>query len=85
MKSLRMLVLVFAVGAFPSFLMQAHAQQEVDPDHFDQPTAAKANAQTSKAQTNHRATAADHHARTHLKAASKHNGGKPNHHQVQTS
>src|SRR5208283_2808654 len=58
MKSLRMLVLIVAVGAWSPFLMQAHAQQEVDPDHFDQPAAA----QDAKAQTNHHATAASHQA-----------------------
>jgi len=75
MKSLRMLVLMFAVGAFSPFLMQAHAQQEVDPDHFDQAPAAKA-------QSNHHATAANHQAQKHVRTASKRNGGKANHHQV---
>jgi len=83
MKSLRMLVLMLAIGAFSPFLMQAHAQQEVDPDHFDQTPAAKANVNTLKAQTNHHAAAADHQARKHQRTASKRYGGKANHHQVQ--
>jgi len=48
MKALRMLVLMLAVGVFPVFLMQAHGQQEVDPDHFDQPLAAKQSAEKLK-------------------------------------
>jgi len=79
MKSLRMLVLILAVGAWSPFLMQAHAQQEVDPDHFEQPAAAQA----AKAQTNHRATAANHQAPKHVKTASKHSLKKANHRQVQ--
>jgi hypothetical protein len=79
MKSLRILVLMFAVGAFSPFLMQANAQQEVDPDHFDQPAAAQA----AKAQTNHHATAANHQAPKHVKTASKHTGRKSNHHLAQ--
>jgi len=59
--------------------MQAHAQQEVDPDHFDQPAAAQA----AKAQTNHHATAASHQAPKQAKTASKRTGKKSNHHQVQ--
>jgi len=72
-----MLVLMLAVGAFSPFLLQAHAQQEVDPDHFDQAPAAKANVSTS-----HHASA-NHQAPKHVRTASKHNGGKPKHHQVQ--
>lgn len=85
MKSLRMFVLALAVGVFPSFLMQAHGQQEVDPDHFDQSAAAKANINTSKTQTNHRATAANHQPRKHPSTASKQTGRKPNHYQGQAS
>ncbi len=85
MKSLRMFVLTLAVGVFPVFLMHAHGQQEVDPDHFDPPPAAKANVYTVKAPTNHNATAADHQARKHASTASKHTGRKPNQHQVQAS
>jgi len=78
MKSLRMLVLMVAVAAFSPFLMQAHAQQEVDPDHFDQPAAASSNV-SSKAQTKHSAVA--NHKQ--VKVASKHNGRKSNHRQAQ--
>ncbi len=85
MKSLRMFVLTLVVGVFPVFLMQAHGQQEVDPDHFDQPPVAKANVHTLKAQTNHRSTTPDHQVRKHATTASKRTGRKPNHYQDQTS
>jgi hypothetical protein len=77
MKSLRALVLMLAVGAFPGFLMQAHAQQEVDPDHFDQPSA-QANVNGSKAQNHHKATAANQH-HSNVKLAGKHSAAKSHH------
>jgi len=73
MKSLRMLALMFAVGAFS---VMAYAQQEVDPDHFDQPAAYAA-----KSQANH--APANHHGRKNLKTASKHNIKKSRHHTAQ--
>ncbi len=83
MKSLRMLVLMFAVGAFSPFLMQAHAQQEVDPDHFDQPAAAaQAKVSPSKAQASHHASA-NHQAAKGVNTASKHNNKKSKHRQAQ--
>ena len=42
MKSLRNLVLMLAVAAVSFSATQAFSQQEVDPDHYDQPIAAKA-------------------------------------------
>jgi len=74
MKSLRALVLTLAVGTFPGFLMQAHAQQEVDPDHFDQPVA------QAQAQNHHKATAAHNQHHSNVKLASKHSAGKSHHH-----
>jgi hypothetical protein len=41
MKSLRMMVLMLAVAAVSFSATQAFSQQEVDPDHYDQPLAAK--------------------------------------------
>jgi len=79
MKSLRALVLMLAVGASPGFLMQAHAQQEVDPDHFDQPSA-QANVQGSKAQNHHKAAAVHNQHRSDVKLAGKHSAGKSHHH-----
>ena len=82
MKSLRMLVLMFAVGAFSPFLMQAHAQQEVDPDHFDQAPVASAKVSPSKAQAGQHASA-NHQAGKRVNTASKHSGKRAKHHQVQ--
>lgn len=65
MQILRVAALVLSLG-----LMSAYAQQEVDPDHFDQP-ASKPVAQ----QVNH-AAAQHHHSRQVL--ASKH-AAKKNH------
>ena len=85
MKSLRMLVLMLALGVLPAFLMQAYGQQEVDPDHFDQAPAAKPAVHTPKAQTNHHAMAANHQPRKPTRTASKHMVKKPNHHQAEAS
>jgi cytoskeletal protein RodZ len=74
MKSLRALVLMLAVGTFSGFLMQAHAQQEVDPDHFDQAVA------QAKAQSHHKATAAQNQHHSNVKLASKHSAAKSHHH-----
>jgi hypothetical protein len=70
---------MLAVEAFPGFLMQAHAQQEVDPDHFDQPIA-QANVNGSKAQNHHKAMAANNQHHSNVKLASKHSAGKNHHH-----
>ena len=79
MKSLRALVLMLAVGAFAGFSMPAHAQQEVDPDHFDQPSA-QAMSNGSKAQNHHQATAAHNQHHRNVKLASKHSAAKKSHH-----
>jgi hypothetical protein len=63
---------MLAVGTFPGLLMQAHAQQEVDPDHFDQPVA------QAKAQNHYKATAHNQH-HSNVKLASKHSAGKSHH------
>jgi hypothetical protein len=41
MKTLRMTVLMLAVAAVSFSSTQAFSQQEVDPDHYDQPVVAK--------------------------------------------
>jgi hypothetical protein len=66
MKSIRTMLLVFAVTVIPFTAQWALAQQEVDPDHYDYPTAAKpaAMARSNKA-------AVHHHARSNANLASK--------------
>jgi hypothetical protein len=66
MKSLRIAALILALGAFSINSLPANAQQEVDPDHYDQPAAAQASA----AQSHKQAAAAQHHS--NVKLASKH-------------
>ena len=69
MKSLRILVLMLAVGGFPAFVVQGLGQQEVDPDHFDQSSAATINAHTTKAQKNDMSMRGDHQRRKHARAS----------------
>jgi hypothetical protein len=69
MKALRMLALMFAVG---SFSLMAYAQQEVAPDHFDQPSVS-----ASKAPANHHASV--NQAHKNVKTASKHSLKKTKH------
>ena len=57
MKSLRLSALMLALGVFSTFSMPAHAQQEVDPDHFDQPVAASSHVRNAKTDSNHKMTA----------------------------
>ena len=63
MKSLRTMALMLVVAAVSFSAKQSFAQQEVDPDHFDQPIAAKAPA--------HKVTA-HHYAHSKTNLASKH-------------
>jgi hypothetical protein len=62
---------MLAVG---SFSVMAYAQQEVDPDHFDQPAVSSA-----KAPANHHASA-KHQGQKNVNTASKHSVNKSKHH-----
>ncbi|MGB7554014.1 MAG: hypothetical protein WBM04_06555 [Candidatus Korobacteraceae bacterium] len=84
MKLFRLLTLILAIGVFSAFPMHAFAQQEVDPDHYDQPAAVQANAHGSKAQGNHKMASAHHQGQNHTRLASKHSG-KANHHRAHVS
>jgi hypothetical protein len=68
MKSLRIAALILALGAFSINSLPASAQQEVDPDHYDQ--SATAPTKGSAAQSHKKVTAAQHHSNANL--ASKH-------------
>ena len=68
MKSLRITALMFALGAFAITSLPAHAQQEVDPDHYDQPAAAPVQAKAAPKQ--HKAVANKQH-KSNVKLASK--------------
>ena len=81
MKLFRLLTLMLAIGVLPAFLIQARAQQEVDPDHYEQAQAAQANVHGSKAQGDHKIAHAHHRGHGNARVASKHSG-KGNHHQA---
>ena len=66
MKFLRTMVLMLAVMVVSFSGTQVFAQQEVDPDHYDQPVAEK-----SAAKTPAHKVSAGNHARGHKKLASK--------------
>ncbi len=81
MKLFRLLTLILAIGVFSAFPMHADAQQEVDPDHYEQAPAAQVNAHSSKAQGDHKVANAHHQGQNHTRLASKHSG-KVNHHRT---
>ena len=70
MKSLRISALMLALSAFSIGSIPAHAQQEIDPDHFDQPATAKAavkapvHSATAHKQVRGKTSAANHHAKS---------------------
>lgn len=68
MKWFRMSALILAL-LFSICSIPAHAQQEVDPDHFDQPGTAATHAHGSARQSFHRAAAAQDPANTKLASA----------------
>lgn len=60
MKSLRISALMLALGAFSVCSFPAHAQQEVDPDHFDQPRMYATQTRGLMTQSAHNANAQQH-------------------------
>jgi hypothetical protein len=74
MKSLRTMVLVLAVGVVSFSATQAFSQQEIDPDHYDQPLAAKPAAKAPA----HKVTA-QYHADGRTSLASKHTKQRHSH------
>lgn len=72
MKSLRYVVLMMAVGAACIFPMRAYSQQEVDPDHFDQPAKVAA----PKLQSTQRVASAHHHHHINRTVATRHRGSR---------
>jgi hypothetical protein len=82
MKSLRSLVLMLVVTTFPSFLVPAYAQQEIDPDHFDQVQTNAASAPKSLAAQK---PASSQHRSSHVRLASKRSSNRSHHHQTHAS
>ena len=66
MKSIRTMLLVFAVTVIPFTAQRALAQQDVNPDHYDSPTPAKPAAMARSNQA-----AVHHQARSNANPASK--------------
>ena len=71
MKSLRVLALMFLVGAVPVCLNRAYAQQEVSPDHYDYPAAQQSNASVAKTTKTHHHSVAYRQSHKHLQTAGK--------------
>ena len=85
MKLIRQLALMVVMVAFPTLVLQAQGQQEVDPDHFEQ--SAHANAQGLKAQGGHQAASAksaSYRGHARVRTASK-QSGKSNHRRARVS
>ena len=72
MKSLRISALKLALGAFSICSVPAHAQQEVDPDHFDQPSTLWTHARGSKTQGHRDVTVARRRTNKELSRAASH-------------
>jgi hypothetical protein len=79
-KLFRLLALMLAIGVVPMFSILTQAQQEVDPDHYEQGPVAQAKGPAAKAQVAQKGAA--HHSHTRL--ASKHSG-RVNHHRTRVS
>jgi len=67
---------MLALGAFSLSSLPAHAQQEVDPDHYDQGAAAPVHSQS-----HHKAMSSKSGHQGNVKMASKHSH-KAHHHHV---
>lgn len=67
MKTLRTMALMLVVAAVSFSAKQSFAQQEVDPDHYDQPIAAKPAVKTPshKASAHPKANLASKHGKQH--------------------
>jgi hypothetical protein len=70
MKHTAAAVALLAVSAISVFSVRAHAQQEVDPDHFEQSSAKITNSNV------HKAAPIRHHSQGNARIASKHGGNK---------
>ena len=75
MKSLSICFLMLVLGTFSICSIPAHAQQEVDPDHFDQPSTSPKHVQGSNPQSHHAVTAAQRRANRKRASAHSHQSG----------
>jgi hypothetical protein len=72
MKALRSFVFLMAVGVFPAFLMQAYAQQEVDPDHYEQASAKAVSVSANHAKHSGSSSHKNYSHSKHMSASSHH-------------
>ena len=72
MKSLKICSLMLALGTSSIWSIPVHAQQDVDPDHFDQPSTFSRHVQGSNPQSHHTATAAERLANRERASAHSH-------------
>ncbi|HEX8896792.1 MAG TPA: hypothetical protein VF783_25985 [Terriglobales bacterium] len=75
MKSLKICSLMLALGTSSIWSIPVHAQQDVDPDHFDQPSTFSRHVQGSNPQSHHTATAAQRLANRKRASAHSHQSG----------
>jgi hypothetical protein len=78
MKSLRLLIFLLALAVVTLLPGRAYAQQEVEPDHFDQPAASIA---SSKAH-NSKMASVSHHSHANARASSRYAARKGHHRSV---
>jgi len=77
MKALRISALMLAVAVFSICSIPVLAQQEVDPDHFDQPTVASTHARSAKTQNHHSANTPQRNTNKKLASAPSHKTNPP--------
>jgi len=72
MKPVRALVLVLALAMVPACLIRAYGQQEISPDHFDEPVATQPHTSAAKAPKVHHNGVAYQHPHKHVQRAARH-------------
>ena len=77
MKGLRISALMLAVAVFSICSIPAHAQQEVNPDHFDLPTVASTHARSVKTQNHLSANTTERKTDKKLASAPSHKTNPP--------
>ena len=77
MKASRISALMLALAVFSICSIPVHAQQEIDPDHFDQPSAASTHIRGAKTQNRHSANTAQRNTNKKLASAPSHKTNPP--------
>lgn len=77
MTALRISALMFAVAVFSICSVSVHAQQEVEPDHFDQPPAVSTHARGVKTQNHPTVNTAQRNTKKKLASTPSHKMNPP--------